>query len=72
MNRFHFRPLLDTIRRTLERERYMRDRVFSRDPAKRAQKVGEIDRALEALAEIEGQVAPRENQTDLFDGGAHA
>ena len=58
------------IRRTLNTERGMRERVFRNDDQKRAAKVAEIDKALEALhvlAAAAGITQDEPPQPTLFD-----
>jgi hypothetical protein len=56
----------NTIRRTLIAERNMRKKVFSHNPEKLTEKVGEIDRALEALDNLHN-AANAAKQPGLFD-----
>lgn len=54
------------IRRTLTRERAMRERVFRGTPAKQKAKMAEIDTALAHLAELERRLVPDAPQVELF------
>lgn len=47
----------EMIRKTLEHERFMRERVFKNKPNVLQKKVGEIDKALEALEEIRALIS---------------
>lgn len=71
MPRSDLRQSAALIRRTLTRERQMREHVFRRDPNRLAAKCAEIDAALEALGALEDALQlvrepPPPIQADLF------
>lgn len=71
MPRSDLRQSAALIRRTLTRERQMREHVFRRDPKRLAAKCAEIDAALDALSALEAALqlvpeTPPPTQAELF------